>query len=98
MTYPPEWAGNYPTVNPSYKYSNTYNLNELDVYYEEDSYHRNRTTNQQNHQNHQQRQRPSNAIQLDSRILKKRIGAPSIYEPGHRPAYRMIKGSFFKQD
>ena len=45
---------------------------------EDDSYHRNRTTNQQNHQNHQQRQRPSNAIQLDSRILKKRIGAPPI--------------------
>ena len=35
---------------------------------------------------------------LDCPKCKKRIGAPSIYEPGHRPAYRMIKGSFFKQD
>ena len=38
MTYPPQWAGKYPTVDPSYTYSNIYNLDELDVYYEEDSY------------------------------------------------------------
>ena len=29
---------------------------------------------------------------------QQRIGAPSIYEPGHRSAYRLIKGSFFKQE
>ena len=35
-TYPPQWAGKYPSVSPSYKYSNIYNLDELDVYYEDD--------------------------------------------------------------
>ncbi len=35
-TYPPQWAGKYPSISPSYKYSNIYNLDELDVYYEED--------------------------------------------------------------
>ena len=27
-----------------------------------------------------------------------RIGAPTIHESGNRPAYRLIKGSFFKKE
>ena len=27
-----------------------------------------------------------------------KIGAPSIHESGNRPAYRLIKGSFFKKE
>ena len=37
MAYPPAWAGKYPIVSPTYKYPNIYNLDELDVYYEDDS-------------------------------------------------------------
>jgi hypothetical protein len=35
---------------------------------------------------------------LDCTQCLQRIGVAMIYEPGNFPAYRMIKGSFFKKE
>ena len=35
---------------------------------------------------------------LDCYQCEQKIGIPMIHEPGSRPAYRMIKGSFFKKE
>ena len=35
---------------------------------------------------------------LDCPQCQQRVGIPMIHESGNRPAYRMIKGSFFKKE
>jgi hypothetical protein len=35
---------------------------------------------------------------LDCPQCQQRVGIPMIHESGSRPAYRMIKGSFFKKE
>ena len=35
---------------------------------------------------------------LDCSKCQQKIGIPMIHEPESRPAYRMIKGSFFKKE
>ena len=40
----------------------------------------------------------SNIPPLECFQCKQKLGTPKIHEPGNRPAYQMIKGTFFKKE